>query len=58
MNLILLLIGMWFIFFLVCLIIFASLLDGKKCKKYGKAILLLSFMISTSITFLIGGIIG
>ncbi len=64
MNLALFIIGLWFAIFLCSLISFAVLLSWVNPKNY-KAdngdrfmVLFLSFLISTSLTFIAGGILG
>lgn len=58
MNVILLTIGIWFLIFTCCVIGIVLMLDNEKCKEYKVSILILSFLIASAISFLIGGIIG
>lgn len=58
MNLALLMIGIWFISFLICILFFACILKEEEIKGNGGVIIIISFFISIAITFLTGGIIG
>lgn len=58
MNLTLFLIGLWFLVFLISIVFFTIIFSDKQCKEYGVSIIFISIILSMSITFLTGGIIG